>query len=305
MFPYEHKVLEYLEQEFAIEDRQGLEQSLDLLRKSFQKIINSSNGELRAGHVVILGFINHAHHLLVGGLRSVLDGNGPLWSLCVRALMETFGACVLILERPQTAPNYLTIRGQAGKYRSAAERVQPGLAKDIRRLDEIAHPGSRAILAGFHVADVEKRMVNIVFGLSPPAASEAREGVRVLANLAVLISDNLARLSTLSDVLLSGGVIVSNRLWFKPLGNFYSKETRMTVIDAAADFHQLQDCWFPQVLNLALNQLTPHEVQQAIAWIDTHVFDAAVAEPTGRMRGLSSSGTETLIGLGWTHGKAS
>jgi hypothetical protein len=28
-------------------------------------------------------------------------------------------------------------------------------------------------------------------------------------------------------------------------------ETIMTVIDAAADFHQLQDCWFPQFLNLA------------------------------------------------------
>jgi hypothetical protein len=44
-------------------------------------------------------------------------------------------------------------------------------------------------------------------------------------------------------------------------------ETIMTVIDAAADFHQLQDCWFPQFLNLL--------EQQAKAWIDTQVFDAA------------------------------
>jgi hypothetical protein len=57
----------------------------------------------------------------------------------------------------------------------------------------------------------------------------------------------------------------------------------MTVIDAAADFALLQDCWFPQVLNLALRQLTARETQQAIQWIDTYVFDAALAQRTGRM----------------------
>jgi hypothetical protein len=57
----------------------------------------------------------------------------------------------------------------------------------------------------------------------------------------------------------------------------------MAVLDAATDFTQLQDCWFPQVLNLGLAQLTPQEVQQAIAWINAHVFDAALAEPTARM----------------------
>jgi hypothetical protein len=57
----------------------------------------------------------------------------------------------------------------------------------------------------------------------------------------------------------------------------------MAVIDAAADFNQLQDCWFPRFLDLALRQLTPQEVQDAIAWINTHVFDAALVEPTHRM----------------------
>src|SRR5271169_1139873 len=117
LFSYEHNLLDFLEQKFALEDRQGLERSFDLLRTLFQKIIKERDTELRAGHVVILGFINHTHHLLIGGLQSVRDGNGPVWSLCVRALMETFGACVLILERPHTAPNYLTERRQAGKFR--------------------------------------------------------------------------------------------------------------------------------------------------------------------------------------------
>jgi hypothetical protein len=57
----------------------------------------------------------------------------------------------------------------------------------------------------------------------------------------------------------------------------------MAVLDTAADFQQLRDCWFPHVLNLALAQLTPTEVQQANAWVNAHVFDAALAEPTLRM----------------------
>lgn len=57
----------------------------------------------------------------------------------------------------------------------------------------------------------------------------------------------------------------------------------MSVIDAAADFLQLQDCWFPQALNLAQQQLKPQEWQQITAWINTHVFDAALAQPTARM----------------------
>ena len=57
----------------------------------------------------------------------------------------------------------------------------------------------------------------------------------------------------------------------------------MTIIDAAADFKQMQDCWFPHVLNLALRQLTPPETQKAIAWINTHAFGVALGRPNGRM----------------------
>ncbi len=57
----------------------------------------------------------------------------------------------------------------------------------------------------------------------------------------------------------------------------------MAVIDAAADFALLQDCWFPQALNLAMQQLTQQEGRQAETWINSHIFDAARALPTGRM----------------------
>jgi hypothetical protein len=57
----------------------------------------------------------------------------------------------------------------------------------------------------------------------------------------------------------------------------------MAVIEAAGDFNGLQDCSFPKDLDLALRQLTPQEVPAALSWINTHIFDAALAEPTGRM----------------------
>ncbi|MGH7088513.1 MAG: hypothetical protein ACREFQ_06395 [Stellaceae bacterium] len=57
----------------------------------------------------------------------------------------------------------------------------------------------------------------------------------------------------------------------------------MAIIDVAANFAILQDCWFPHALNLALQQLSAQERQQAIAWINTQVFDAALALPTGHM----------------------
>lgn len=58
----------------------------------------------------------------------------------------------------------------------------------------------------------------------------------------------------------------------------------MAVIDAANDFRKLQDCWFPQFLEFALRQqLTPQEGYLAEAWINAHVFDAACADPKGRM----------------------
>jgi hypothetical protein len=121
--------------------------------------------------------------------------------------MESFGACVLISERPETAPNYLALGSKPGKLRAAAERMQPGLANDISRLNDIVHPGSCAILSGFHVVDVQQRTVGIRYGLRPPSPAEAKEAVTVLANLATLIGDKLEGLSRTPAVLQSGKAI--------------------------------------------------------------------------------------------------
>jgi hypothetical protein len=115
---------------------------------------------------------------------------------------------VLISEGPETAPNYLALGIKAGKLRAVAERVQPGLANDISRLNEIVHPGSRAILSEFQVINVERWRVGLQYGLRRPSSAEAKEAVTVLANLATLIGDKLEAISRMPIVLQSG----------KPLG---------------------------------------------------------------------------------------
>jgi hypothetical protein len=58
----------------------------------------------------------------------------------------------------------------------------------------------------------------------------------------------------------------------------------MTVKDAATpNFRILQDCWFPNFLNGGLAQMTPQEQQQAEAWINANIFDAALVDPHRRM----------------------
>ena len=58
----------------------------------------------------------------------------------------------------------------------------------------------------------------------------------------------------------------------------------MAVIDAGrSDLRPLKDCWFPIELDAGLKQLTQQERQDAIAWINANVFDAAKASATGRM----------------------
>src|ERR1700730_1766107 len=128
LISYERDVLDYIDRELGVERGllMGFATTLDCLRRLFQDLLADMPEEMKAGRVVLIGLINHTHHLLVGGLQALRDGNGTVWSLCARSLMETFGACVLISERPQTAPNYLTLRNPAGPLRKAAERAQPG-----------------------------------------------------------------------------------------------------------------------------------------------------------------------------------
>jgi hypothetical protein len=209
LFPYERRALEAPEREFAL-DRElvvGFADSLNKLASMFKHVGVAGEDEFKAGRVVVIGLLNHVHHLLAGGLQALQVGNGPVWSACVRGLIETFGACVLISERSSTAPNYLE-HVKPGKLRAAAERAHPGLGGDIDRLNQIVHPVSGAIFAGFKPRDAASECVDIPFGLHPFTADEGREGVIVLANLAALLVGKLKELSTRRDVLLAGKLIM-------------------------------------------------------------------------------------------------
>src|ERR1019366_1631552 len=80
--------------------------------------------------------------------------------------METFGACVLISERPESVTKHLE-HVSAGKLYNAAKRVMPGLGADIERLHKIVHPGSGAVYSGFKVVDDKERFVDFKLGLRP------------------------------------------------------------------------------------------------------------------------------------------
>jgi hypothetical protein len=121
--------------------------------------------------------------------------------------METFGACVLISENTNIAPNFLE-NVSPGKLRAAAERASPGLDKDIKRLHQIVHPVSGAIFSSFKITDDQARNVSVQLGLRAPSTEDGREGVFVLTNLIALIHDRFEELIARPEVLNSGKLIM-------------------------------------------------------------------------------------------------
>jgi hypothetical protein len=206
---YERETLETLEESFAL-DRElvvGFGLSLNRITELFEQLTQGSEREIRAGKVVVMGLINHTHLLLIGGLQSLQVGNAAVWSACTRGLMEVFGAFVLIQENPAIAPNFLQ-SVKPGKLRAAAERVRPGLEGDIKRLNNIVHPGWGAILSGSQVIDEEERDIRFSLGLRPLSQNEGREAVTVLANLALFIVERIDDLMARPANLETGKVIM-------------------------------------------------------------------------------------------------
>ena len=207
--PYEQRALYALEQQFKLSSEVivGFAEDLASLARLFEEFVPSPGSEFRAGRVVVMGWTNHVHSLLNGGMQAILMGNAAVWSSCVRGLIETFGACVLITERPGTAPNFLE-HVSAGQLNTAAERGKSGLAGDLKRLHQIAHPASGAIYAAATVTDAASKRAVFRFGLWPVEREDGVEAVIVLANLADLLVKKLADLATNEAVLSSGAVIL-------------------------------------------------------------------------------------------------
>jgi hypothetical protein len=209
LLPYEGRTLKALAVKFSLERELtvGIAEDLHLLARLFERVVSCPEPEFKAGRVVIMGLINHVHYLLVGGLQAVEVGNAAVWSACARGLIETFGACVLISARPGTAPNHLE-QVSAGKLYTAAARAHPKFREDIKRLHQIVHPASGAIYAGSTPIDEEKRIAVFEFGLRSPSASDGREGIIFLGNLATLIVKKFEKLVSHHDVLSAGKVIM-------------------------------------------------------------------------------------------------
>jgi hypothetical protein len=208
---YESRVLEFLEREYSLDSElvNGFASSLVDLRTLCRQVALPADGEFRAGRIVTMGLTNNVHLLLIGGLRSLEDGNGVVWSQSVRALMEIMGACMLIQEKPAYAPTLLD-HIKAGKLYAAAERARPGLSSDIKRLHTIVHPGAGAIYVGHRIANEHDRNAVFTYGLLRYPQDEVCEGATVLGNMAFYIVEKL-KLIVSDTTALSMGKIIMKR----------------------------------------------------------------------------------------------
>ncbi len=93
LLPYERRSLEILEQKFGIEREIviAFAASLRAFSELFRTLIHDGEPDFKAGRVVLIGLVNHAHHLLIGGLQALEVGNSAVWSACVRGVMEVYG----------------------------------------------------------------------------------------------------------------------------------------------------------------------------------------------------------------------
>jgi hypothetical protein len=206
---YEWGVLESLEREYGLDAElvNGFASSLVDLRTLCRQAALPADGEFRAGRIVTMGLTNNVHLLLIGGLRSLEDGNGVLWSQSVRALMELLGACTLIQEKPAFAPTLLD-HVKAGKLYAAAERARPGLLSDIKRLHSIVHPGAGAIYVGHRIANEHGRHAEFTYGLLRYPREEVHEGATVLGNMAFYIVEKLKVIVSDTTIQSMGKIIM-------------------------------------------------------------------------------------------------
>ena len=208
LMPYEIDNLHWVAANFDVNEEviQGFGSSLSALAALYLAVVKDAP-EHREGRVVMLGLLNHARHLLVGGLSSLVSGNGIVWSACLRGLIEVFGATVLIRQKPGKVVNHLG-ELSAGKLYSAAQRARPEFKADLARLHSVVHPGSMSMYAGVEPTDLETHEVRLEFGLRPLKKDEGREAVVVLANMAALLQESLEPLTKDSEVLAAGRVIM-------------------------------------------------------------------------------------------------
>jgi hypothetical protein len=72
------------------------------------------------------------------------------------------------------------------------------------------------------------------------------------------------------------------------------------VRDIARPNVHMADCWYPPYLNQGLAALSPAERAAAEAWINVHVFDAALARPDGKMNVTEALRALPLGSKDWT-----
>ena len=181
------------------------------LKMLFRKVADADDDHVFQGQVVLMGMLNRTYELFLGSIQQLVQGNGHVWSACLRGLIETFGAMVYISERPDSLPSFSGRGITAGRLRAAAERGRPGLGKDLSRLNDVVHPGDRSIFAGSTVVDETERQVVFGLGLQDFASDDIQEGATATNNICSLIVQRTEALINSRPGVLRSGKSIGQR----------------------------------------------------------------------------------------------
>lgn len=182
------------------------------LRALTIRVLEGTGPDMHEGAMVLLGMLSHTNLWLLGAVQQLTQGNGALWSACIRGLMEAFGAIALVTETPDRIVAFVDRGVKAGKLRAAAERARPGLGGDIDRLSRIVHPGDRAVFAPYTAINDAKRHAVFIYGPSQFPTAETQEGGIVVVNIGDLIVDAVRSLLDRHPDVLGKGKIFMQKL---------------------------------------------------------------------------------------------
>jgi len=209
LLPYERRSLETLQRDFGVEAEiiAGFAQSLKTLRGTCDRLLSEGRKEFRGGRLAMIGLTRHSHQLLAGGLQALEAGNELVWSKCVLSLVEAFGACVMISEKPEAITSLLEVESSEG-FLKAAARAETELVPDISRLQRVIRPGPEAAYAGFQSVDDKGWYADFECGLCCPKPSDGRKALIVLANLAYYLGTKLEAVAKNEKALAAGEVVM-------------------------------------------------------------------------------------------------
>lgn len=177
------------------------------LRRLFPAL--SHGRDLHEGGLVLIGLLNHTYNFLLGGLEQISAGNPHQFSASAKGIIEAFGAVVYIEESVGRITTFVSGDIKAGVLYNAANRGEPGILNDLKKLNRIVHPAQGSINSGFRVEPSGESTVYRM-GPQPLHASEALSAARFITKISRLVAARIQKVADEHpDILKSGKKLLS------------------------------------------------------------------------------------------------